>query len=100
MDALSPLGTPGDGIFGGEGAIYLWARLPPGADDEAWVKTLISEHQVCIIPGSSCGASGYVRVAFANLQPAACADAAVRLNKGLKHLMSKHRSGAGLAVAA
>lgn len=30
LEALSPLGTPGDGIGGGEGAIYLWARLPPG----------------------------------------------------------------------
>ena len=30
LEALSPLGTPGDGIGGGEGAIYLWARLPEG----------------------------------------------------------------------
>ena len=30
LEALSPLGTPGDGIGGGEGAIYLWARLPTG----------------------------------------------------------------------
>ena len=29
LDALSPLG---DGsIFGGDGAIYLWAKLPAGA---------------------------------------------------------------------
>lgn len=30
IDALSPLGKPGDGVAGGEGAIYLWARLPAG----------------------------------------------------------------------
>ena len=30
IDALSPLGSLGDGVAGGEGAIYLWARLPPG----------------------------------------------------------------------
>lgn len=30
IDALSPLGSRGDGIAGGEGAIYLWARLPKG----------------------------------------------------------------------
>ena len=28
LDALSPLGSLGDGIAGAEGAIYLWARLP------------------------------------------------------------------------
>ena len=30
IDALSPLGTLGSGVAGGEGAIYLWARLPEG----------------------------------------------------------------------
>ena len=30
LDALSPLGTLGDGIALGQGAIYLWARLPAG----------------------------------------------------------------------
>ena len=29
LDALSPLGE--DSIFGGDGAIYLWAKLPAGA---------------------------------------------------------------------
>ena len=31
IDALSPLGSLGDGVAGGEGAIYLWAKLPEGA---------------------------------------------------------------------
>lgn len=30
LDALSPLGKPGQGVVGGEGAIYLWAKLPEG----------------------------------------------------------------------
>ena len=30
LEALAPLGTFGDGIWGGD-AIYLWARLPSGA---------------------------------------------------------------------
>lgn len=30
IDALSPLGELGQGVGGGEGAIYFWARLPPG----------------------------------------------------------------------
>ena len=32
IDALSPLGALGSGIAGGEGAIYLWAKLPEGDD--------------------------------------------------------------------
>ncbi len=32
ISALSPLGELGNGIAGGEGAIYLWARLPKGAE--------------------------------------------------------------------
>ncbi len=30
IDALSPLGAMGSGVAGGEGAIYLWAKLPEG----------------------------------------------------------------------
>lgn len=48
---------------------------------------LIKEHRVCIIPGSSCGAPGYIRVAYANMQPEACAQAALRLKAGLQELV-------------
>jgi aspartate/methionine/tyrosine aminotransferase len=89
LDALSPLGTLGDGIAGGEGAIYLWARLPDGCEDDgAVVEWLVRRHKVCLIPGSSCGCPGHVRVAFANLVPSICAEAAVRLKKGLEELVS------------
>jgi aspartate/methionine/tyrosine aminotransferase len=51
------------------------------------IEWLIQEHGVCIIPGSACGAPGYVRVAFANLQPAECKVAAGRLKAGLQQLV-------------
>lgn len=116
-DALSPLGSAGKGWVGGEGAIYFWAKLPQlvaqaataavtaggsaadaaaadaaaaaalAAGDEAVVEWLIQEHGVCIIPGSACGAPGYVRVAFANLRPEQCAVAAARLKAGLAQLV-------------
>ena len=50
------------------------------------VEFLVRAHGVCIIPGSSCGANGYVRVAFGNLQPDACWEAAARLRAGLEQL--------------
>lgn len=65
-----------------------------GSNDEAVVEWLVREHGVCLIPGSSCGAPGYVRVAFGNLQPEACREAARRLKKGLTLLVEQ-----GLPVA-
>ncbi len=38
----------------------------------AQAKWLATQHQVCIVPGSSCGSPGHIRVAFANLRPEAC----------------------------
>ena len=58
-------------------------------DDEAVVEWLVRVHAVCIIPGSSCGAPGYVRVAFGNLQPGACREAARRLRAGLEQLRAE-----------
>ena len=91
LDSLSPLGQLGDGnIFGGEGAIYFWAKLPRGCEDRdievvAW---LIKQHGVCVLPGSSCGSPGYVRVAFANLPIDKCREAAGRLKQGLIELVA------------
>ena len=42
-----------------------------------------------MIPGSACGLPGCVRVAFANLQPQACAEAAGRLKAGLAELAAE-----------
>lgn len=91
LDALSPLGAPGDGVYGGEGAIYLWARLPPGCEalDLAVARWLVDVHGVCVIPGSACGSPGHVRVAYANLPPDQCAAAAARLRAGLEELRDR-----------
>jgi|MDSY01.2.fsa_nt_gb aspartate/methionine/tyrosine aminotransferase len=66
-------------------------RLPPApsggvVDDEAVVEWLAKEHGVCVIPGTACGTPGQVRVCFANLPPAQCAEAAARLEAGLSAL--------------
>ena len=89
--ALAHLG-PGSRVWG-EGAIYLWARLPPppptatgtatggggaagerqepapAADDRGFVRFCVSRHGVAVIPGSACGVPGCVRVAFGRPRP-------------------------------
>lgn len=47
-------------VFGGEGAIYLWARLPAGCEacDESVVQWLVQRHGVAVVPGSACGSPG------------------------------------------
>lgn len=96
LDALSPLadGT-NSGVAGGEGAIYFWAKLPQGCeDDEAVVSWLVKEHKVCVVPGTACGCPGYVRVAFANLDEGKCKQAAAQLKRGLQQLV--HQGAAAL----
>lgn len=91
--ALAPLGKRA--FKAGGGAIYLWCKLPDSIadDDKEVVRWLAYKHGVCIIPGSACGAPGYVRVAFANLEEEQCRVAAGRLQKGLEELVTK-----GMAV--
>lgn len=90
LEALRPLGQLGSGVAGGEGAIYLWARLPPqyGTKDEEVVEWLVKSAGVCVIPGSACGCPGYIRVAFANLQEEHCRAACGRLRSGLERLVA------------
>ena len=78
-------------VRGGEGGIYFFARLPPGfeARDEDAVRWLVARSGVCVLPGSACAAPGWLRVAFANLPPAACAAAAARLGEGLAELVRR-----------
>lgn len=84
LDALSVLGE--ESIAASQGAIYLWAKLPGFEDDKAVVVWLLKKHGVCVIPGSSCGAAGHIRIAFANLKPELCCQAAERLKMGLTNL--------------
>lgn len=86
VKALSPLGE--DAVKGGEGAIYLWARLPEKfSDDFEVVRWLVRKHGVVLIPGSASGGPGYVRIAFGGLKEADCEVAAERLKQGLEELV-------------
>eukprot|EP00850_Spirogloea_muscicola_P002590 SM000010S04228 [mRNA] locus=s10:291796:294415:- [translate_table: standard] len=86
LEALEPLGN--GAIRGGEGAIYLWAKLPgKQQDDKKVVEWLAKTHGVCVIPGSACGAPGHLRVAFANLKGDRFLDACKRLREGLAALV-------------
>uniref|UniRef100_A0A7C8ZG61 Aminotransferase class I/classII large domain-containing protein n=1 Tax=Opuntia streptacantha TaxID=393608 RepID=A0A7C8ZG61_OPUST len=77
-----------DNVKGGEGAIYLWARLPEGIkDDFEVVRWLARRHRVVVIPGSACGCPGHLRISFGGLPEAQTAVAAERLMKGLEELL-------------
>ena len=52
------------------------------------VAFLVRKHRVCVIPGTACGSPGHIRVAYANLPPAATAEAAARLRAGLEELVA------------
>jgi len=84
--ALAPLGE--GNVIGGQGAIYLLGRLPERfcQSDEAVVKWLAYSHGVCLIPGSACGAPGFVRVCFANIEGDKYREALARLHRGLGEL--------------
>lgn len=87
-EALAPLEPH---VQGGQGAIYLWARLPPscqGVDDRKVVEWLVAQAGVCVVPGSAFGAPGHLRCSFGNLVPQKMAQAAQRLRAGLDHLVA------------
>ncbi|XP_010429976.1 PREDICTED: uncharacterized protein LOC104714344 [Camelina sativa] len=85
-EALEPLGK--ENIKGGEGAIYLWAKLPEGHRDSfKVVRWLAHRHGVVVIPGCASGSPGYLRVSFGGLQEEEMRAAAERLRKGLEELL-------------
>ncbi|KAJ4957545.1 hypothetical protein NE237_024656 [Protea cynaroides] len=86
LEALAPLGE--EAVKGGEGAIYLWARLPEKcSDDFEVVRWLARKHGVVVIPGSASGGPGFIRISFGGLIEADCKAAAGRLRKGLEELV-------------
>ncbi|XP_043700930.1 aromatic aminotransferase ISS1-like [Telopea speciosissima] len=86
LEALTPLGE--DAVKGGQGAIYLWARLPDKcSDDFEVVRWLARKHGVVVIPGSASGGPGYIRISFGGVIEADCKAAAGRLRKGLEELV-------------
>ncbi|KAK6912675.1 Aminotransferase, class I/classII [Dillenia turbinata] len=87
LEALSPLGV--ESVMGGEGAIYLWVKLPNKYKDDAEVvRWLAHRHGVMLLPGNDCGAPGCVRITFGALREAECEIAAKRLKRGLEELLS------------
>ncbi|XP_027167921.1 aromatic aminotransferase ISS1 [Coffea eugenioides] len=88
LQALSPLGE--GAVRGGEGAIYLWAKLPEEyPDDFEVVRWLARKHRIVIIPGSSSGCPGYVRISYGGLAADGCRVASERLREGLEELVKK-----------
>lgn len=88
LEALSSLGE--GSIKGGEGAIYLWVKIPSGHgyDDFEVVRWLANRHGIAVIPGSACGAAGNLRISFGGLTENDCRAAAERLKKGLEELVA------------
>ncbi|CAN1285717.1 Aromatic aminotransferase ISS1 [Linum perenne] len=85
-EALSPLGE--NAVKGGEGAIYLWARLPEKYEDDGRVvHWLANRHGVVVIPGGACGCPGHLRIAFGGLVEDECRAAGKRLKLGLEELV-------------
>ncbi|KNA12068.1 hypothetical protein SOVF_129050 [Spinacia oleracea] len=85
-EALSLLGE--GAVKGGEGAIYLWVKLPNEfQDDFEIVRWLARRHKVVLIPGSACGCPGHFRISFGGMPEDETAVAAERLRKGLEELL-------------
>ncbi|KAJ3701310.1 hypothetical protein LUZ61_005015 [Rhynchospora tenuis] len=92
IKALSPLGE--GAVKGGEGAIYLWAKLPDKySDDFEVVKWLVHKHSIVVVPGSACGAPGYLRISFGGLKEDDCQLAADRLKGGFEQLVTEGMVG-------
>jgi len=71
LRALAPL----EEIVGGDGAMYVMAKLPDtlAMDDQDVARSLVRNHGIAVIPGSFCGFPGWIRVCYANLEPETCA---------------------------
>lgn len=82
LDAVASL----EEVVGGDGAMYVMGKLPDGTDDREFASALVERHGVAVIPGSFCGAPGWIRVCYSNLPPEDCEIAAARLKKGISEL--------------
>lgn len=66
----------------------MWVKLPDQYhDDFEVVRWLAMKHGVVLIPGSSSGCPGYVRISFGGLVDDQCRLAAERLKRGLEQLV-------------
>jgi aromatic aminotransferase len=81
-------------VIGGSGAMYFMGQLKTTSsndivDDVEVARLLVKDHGIAIIPGTYCGWPGWIRVAYANLPPEQCIQAADRLKRGLYEIMHK-----------
>ena len=84
-DALeSALGSV---VSAGTGAIYYLADIGETHDDFELARRLIDDYGVAVIPGSSCGAPGTIRVCYSNLPVEKCRTAADRLYTGVTKIL-------------
>lgn len=60
----------------GTGALYAFARLPEAVGDEEAVAILAEQFSVLVLPGSSAGMPGHLRISFAAFEPGSEAVAA------------------------
>ena len=83
LKALAPLET----IIGGNGAMYVMAKLPLShSNDRIIGEMFVEKYGIAIIPGSFCGYPGWIRVCYSNLKPSDCIMAAERLSNAVKDL--------------
>ena len=75
-----------ENVFGGDGAIYLFVKLPM-ENDMLVVEELALKHGIVVIPGTACGASGHIRISYANLVHEKCKVAAEKLKVGLTEVL-------------
>jgi aspartate/methionine/tyrosine aminotransferase len=69
------------------GAFYYFLEVLADRDPMDVTERLIREHRVAVIPGSAFGAGGCtLRVSFGALDPAAAAEGASRLARGLRDI--------------
>ncbi|XP_047329020.1 aromatic aminotransferase ISS1-like [Impatiens glandulifera] len=86
IDALSGLGK--DAVKGGEGAIFLWVKLPENCSEDFEVVCWFAKrHGLLLLPGSACGVKGCVRITYGMLTEDDCVHAATRLKKGVEELL-------------
>ena len=59
-------------IVGGSGAMYVMCKV--SGDDRELARRLVQDYGVAVIPGSFCGAPGWLRVCYSNLAPEQCLE--------------------------
>ena len=77
-------------IVPSQGAFYFFLNVHTHLNSLELVKTLISEHHVAVIPGTTFGMNEgcFLRVAYGALSPKTVAVGIERLVKGLKAILS------------